>query len=85
MTTDSLDLLYLDGGPHPVQSLQSVCPGMSPLTAILPWNNMELFGKGGKINTPSVDYPPQLFWGPFGSAVCSEHQRPVGDVGPKGR
>lgn len=41
-----LDLLYLDGGPHPVQSLQSVCPGMLPLTAIFPWNNGELFGKG---------------------------------------
>lgn len=55
-----LDLLYLDRGPHPVQSLQSVCPGMPPLTAILLWNNRELFGKGGKINTPSVDYPPAI-------------------------
>lgn len=66
-----------------MQSLQSVCPGMPPLTAILPWNNRELFGKGGKINTPSVDYPPAIL-GSFGSAMCSEHQRPVGDVGLKG-
>lgn len=55
-----LDLHYLDGGPHPVQSLQSVCPGMPPLTAILPWDNRELFGKGDKINTPSADYPPAI-------------------------
>lgn len=78
-----LDLLYLDSGPHPAQSRRSVCPGMSPPTAILLWNNRELFGKGGKINTPSVDYPPAIL-GPFGSAVCSEHQRPVRDVGLKG-
>lgn len=38
----------------------SVCPGMPPLTAILPWNNRELFGNGGKINTPSGDYPPAI-------------------------
>lgn len=55
---------------------------MPPLTAILLWNNRELFGKGGKINTPSVDYPPAIL-GPL-DPVCSEHQRPVRDVGLKG-
>lgn len=56
-----LDLQYLDCGPHPAQSLQSVCPGMPPLTAVLPCNKGEYLEKGGKINTPSVGYPP-LVW-----------------------
>lgn len=55
------DMLRSTVSRHPVQSLQSVSPGMSPLTATLAWNNRELFGKGDKINTPSVDYP-LLFW-----------------------
>lgn len=62
-----LDLLYLDGGPHPAQSLQSVGPGMSPLTAILPWNNGELFEKGWQnqhavCGRPPPPPPPPLLW-----------------------
>lgn len=71
-----LDLLYLDCGPHPAQSLQSVCPGMPPLTAILPWNKGELFGKGWQ-NQHAVCRLSPRHSGPFGPAVCSMHQRPV--------
>lgn len=42
------DLLDLDFGPHPAQSLQSVCPGAAPLAARLPWNKGEFFGKVAK-------------------------------------
>lgn len=53
-----------------VQPLQSVRPGMPPVTAILPWNNGEFFRKGGKINTPSVDYPFAIL-GLLAPVVCS--------------
>lgn len=63
--------------PHPAQSLQSVCPGMPPLTAIPPWNNRELFGKGWQ-NQHAVCRLSPRYSAPFGSTVCSKHQRAVG-------
>lgn len=56
---------------------------MLPLTAILPWNNRELFGKGWQ-NQHTVCRLSPRFSGSFGSAVCSEHQRPIRDVSLKG-
>lgn len=83
-----LDLLYLDRGPHPVQSLQSVCPGMLPLTAIFFFFPPETTGnyleKGGKINTPAVDYPPATL-GALDPPCVRGIKDPSEAVGPKGR
>lgn len=49
------------GDPYPAQSLQSVCPGMPPPTAILPWNNGEFFGKRVAKSTRRLSIiPPPL-------------------------
>lgn len=78
-----LDLLYLDWWP-------SSC-AISPVC--LPWNaatdsNSSLEQQGiiwkGWQNQHTVCRLSPCYSGSFGSAVCSEHQRPVRDVGLKG-
>lgn len=56
---------------------------MPPVTAIIPLNNRELFGKGGKINTPSVDYPLAIL-GLLAPLCVHSIKDPIGDVGLKG-
>lgn len=56
---------------------------MPPVAAITPWNNGALFGKGGKTNTPAVDYPLAIVALLAPLCVCSIKD-PGGDVGLKG-
>lgn len=77
-----LDLRYLDDGPHHVLSLESACPGMSPVTSSL--EQQGIIWKGWQNQHTVCLLSPLLFGGLLAPLCVHSIKDPVWDVGLKG-